>query len=92
MSNENISVGDLVVVVKPSTCCGSLKAVGKILTVVNRGLTDRSKCTTCGKIFSHTEYSFVALSTGKTIEITRLRKIPPLPELTSTEIKEEIPA
>ena len=87
MSNENISVGDLVVVYKPRQCCGSDDAIGRhfvVRDIKHVGLF----CRVCKAYFS----GIGAVVDEGIGDISRLKKIQPLSELTSTEIKEEIPA
>jgi hypothetical protein len=83
-----ISVGDLVVVVKAAPCCGYNGGVGKISTYI--GTDDLSiRCKNCGLISNSKSTN---LSNGYSYEFYRLKKIPPLTELETTEIKEDIPA
>ena len=89
MSNENISVGDLVRIKYHRDCCVS-DNVGTIF-IVSRIENTRWYCGVCGK--QHTcEFMAYGKSDGLPTAIKRLVKIPPLSELISTEIKEEIPA
>ena len=45
----DIKIGDMVMVVKPSSCCNSKKTIGRIF-YVNAICRDLSKCTHCGAI------------------------------------------
>lgn len=76
MSND-IKAGDLVMVVKPTRCCESSHAIGKVFLVTSVGI-ETCNCLICGK----EERMVVALvSTGLRGDITRLKKIPPLSDL-----------
>jgi hypothetical protein len=48
---NNISVGDLVVVVRPDICCNNVESIGKIFTVqdISPGENNESFCIYCGK-------------------------------------------
>ena len=88
MSNENISVGDLVMVVKSSFCCNDDAQNGRIF-LVKEISSEYCTCGSCGK----TSVGIRALrDEGVGYLLERLVRIKPLSELTSTEIKEEIPA
>lgn len=68
--------GDLVMVVKPSLCCNSTKAIGKIYEVGDPSLMKAfSTCIFCGE--RNISKTRVQLSCGKTIEKPRLIKIDP---------------
>ncbi len=78
-----IQVGDLVQVVRPTSCCGSDVSIGKIFIVAE--FSDRlGKCKICGyiddKIFAR---SGETLTNGKhqAYQVDRLKRIPPLSEL-----------
>lgn len=84
---SEIKVGDLVVVVKPTLCCGRGESVGKIFTVT--GFRKDHLCV-CGDRSSGT---YAVMDDGfNRRAIARLRRIPPLSELETTEHKEETPA
>ena len=87
---NEIKVGDLVVVVRGMGCCGKPTGnEGKIFQVSrfeNSGCT----CVYCG--FSPMPTSAWGLQGALSITLDRLRRIPPLSELESTEHKEEQPA
>lgn len=69
----NIKKGDLVMVVKPTTCCGNTKAVGRIFTVRSVALRD-AHCVHCW----HTEIKITAIrDDGMMYGIDRLKKIDP---------------
>ena len=72
-----ISVGDLVVVVKPTPCCGSSELVGTIFIV--KEFTDNpTRCKFC-KVMRNYDMRVRGLST--VYELYRLKRIPPLSEL-----------
>lgn len=76
--------GDLVMVVKPTRCCGYAGGLGRIFVVTDKGWrAPKTKCVHC----SHTRDSKndVELSSITFIEPHRLRLIPPLSELETTE-------
>ncbi len=84
--NRPLKVGDLVCVVKPTPCCGSTKLLGKVFTITKLGWskTGLIECGTCGK-----ERKAVALTAKgekkRSIDSSRLKRIPPLAELESVE-------
>lgn len=91
--NEPIKVGDLIMIVKPSLCCGCRKTIGHVHTVVRDA--DRlpfGRCTECGHSFAHSQETSVKLDNGNYILRTRLKRIPPLTEPEGVEHKEELPA
>ena len=84
---ENIKVGELVMVVKPTRCCKSDDRISSI-GVVERVYDGKTECKHCGEIHDKEsiakvgEYGFF---------LDRLKKIPPLSELDKIETKEELP-
>lgn len=90
--SEPIRVGDLVQIVKPMPCCGRLgKHYGDTFTV-SEIITTRfvNACAYCGARYAGT-YA-VDPADDLAAEVRRLKRIPPLSELESTETKEELPA
>jgi len=87
---ENIKVGDLVIVVKPTTCCGFIGDVGKVFTVldIDGGIGIPSECWNCGQVSDSID---AAERDNYWHEIKTLKKIPPLSELDKIETKEELP-
>ena len=87
-----MKAGDLVMVVKPSTCCGSASAVGKVFVVNEVSETWILKCSHCAAIFDGKASSLYEEGVEAAVLVSRLIKIDPpeLPE--SVEIKEELPA
>ena len=78
---STFKVGDLVQIVRRSICCGRDNAIGEIYTVVGASdLAARCEICYCIKNSMH-----VDLDDGACIEPSRLRLIPPLSELESTE-------
>ena len=76
--SEPIKAGDLVVVILPAPCCGNRGPVGKIGTV---GRMNRNP-TVCGACLRVTQGDLVAeiLPFGRFCEVSRLKRIDPLPE------------
>ena len=85
---DQIATGDLVVVVEPSPCCGNLSSIGLVFKVQGVN-SEPSRCIFCGFVSS---YRVAVKESGIVCKISRLKKIPPLSELETIEIKEEIPA
>lgn len=79
MSDKPISVGDLVQVVRPTTCCGITVALGRVHTV-SGFFNDGFKCEHCG---ASPNSVLVALVDGKWggYEASRLKRFPPLEDL-----------
>jgi len=91
MNQENIQVGDLVIVVKPTPCCGYFGDVGKIFTVLDiegpKGTY--SECWQCGKVVDECD---AQEKDDYWHDLKTLKRIPPLSELESIKVNEEIPA
>jgi hypothetical protein len=71
--SQNIAEGDLVMVVKPSSCCGNGTALGLVFTVSTfdpRGV----RCIHCGQTFSGPN---VTSPNGYGYIPARLKRIPP---------------
>lgn len=73
--------GDLVMLVKPAPCCGDESDMGVIVTVVGSD-ANLSECSECG---SYKRELMVDFDDGTCAEPSRLRLIPPLSELETTE-------
>lgn len=86
--SERIEVGDLVVIVKSKDCCGDSSHVGMCFTV--SGFHHESICLQCGTV--HQQQAAFWDGRWVATPVWRLRKIPPISELESTEHKEEVPA
>ena len=87
MSDGPIQKGDLVMVVKPTTCCNNSRKIGFIYRV--SGI--RTTTPTCD--YCKTKSSSVTCADEDAyggFRLTRLKRIPPLAELESTEHKEEL--
>lgn len=78
MSND-IKAGDLVMVVKPTFCCGSGESLGNFYTVTGSPLYSLSRCAVCGFVTS--TLNEVQLDDDEVCEVSRLKKIPPLSDL-----------
>lgn len=87
--SERIEVGDLVMVVRGHNC-----AIGRIHTVLGFSWSKPfTVCPTCGARYPNTHAMRVVVrANGHGYSVDRVRKIPPLSELESTEHKESIPA
>jgi hypothetical protein len=48
--DKKISVGDMVVVIKPDPCCGNWYSVGMIFTVHEISSSGRDFCVCCGEL------------------------------------------
>ena len=85
--NGPIKVGDLAIIIKPKTCCGYTGGIGEIFTVT--GFFDHSNCSQCG---AHNTYP-VALKNGKwlAVDLKRIKRIPPFPELADEKTDDRIP-
>lgn len=88
--SEKISVGDLVMIVKPAHCCGYDKGLGIIFTVT--GFFDNGLI--CDHCKTETSNERVALVNGEwlAVHLDRVRRIPPLEELDDVKRDEEITA
>lgn len=98
--SEPIQVGDLVYVKNANVCCGG--AVGTIFKVTKLRPPKRQKaghwvCSWCGAegfndISSNTTTVAEGFNGSRGMPITRLRRIPPFPELKDERHDEEITA
>jgi hypothetical protein len=80
--------GDLVMVVKPTPCCGMDMAIGHIFVVHDLGVTDKHTCWYCdakssGFLVART--GVVKNSINEAFRVSRLRLIPPLSDDETTE-------
>lgn len=88
--DKPISVGDLVQVVRPSFCCGSLTELGKTFRVEELQEARWTYCTECnarglpGGVIARGTSPYVSFIN------TRLKPIPPLEELESTRTEETL--
>lgn len=80
-----ITVGDLVMVIKPSPCCKNASDIGYIFEVKSI-VTNSGHCEYCGK----KDESLVAYSGLYPFRMYRLKRIPPLDELESQPSKEAL--
>ena len=87
--SEPIKVGDLVMVVRPASCCGHARRMGFafVITRIHNG----SECATC-----RIEHPGMAVAIGegmaRGVRVPRLKRIPPLSELEGEKNKEELTA
>jgi len=77
MSND-IKAGDLVMIYKPTVCCGSTVSIGQLFTAGPIVVGAFGRCP-CGAAYRDTA-AFDAAD-GTYVSITRLKKIPPLGKL-----------
>jgi hypothetical protein len=85
-----IKTGDLVVVVKPSLCCGNTKHLGTVVRVADVQHIDGRPCRYCGD-----DRSGLGAWDDDRVgwwDLPRLKRIPPLDELERDKIVEELTA
>lgn len=75
-----MKVGDLVVVVKPRPCCGSLTGMGRVFRIAQMGRFGW-ECDECGVADSTALYARIAKGKLGGNAVVRLRVIPPLQDL-----------
>ena len=96
MSERPIQVGDLVMVVRPSSVCGCPQGIGKIFRVskLRPPLSGFVTCWSCRRRHSCvTKIYAEGEGTGlKSVGLHRLKRIPPLGELDDVPAKEELTA
>lgn len=86
--SEPIKVGDLVQIVRPTTCCGDENATGLVFVVQAISVTDWwCECGASGDDCVHAMHQ-----DGECVELSRLKRIPPLSELDDVKQDEEITA
>lgn len=94
MNDRPIQVGDLVIIVRPTVCCGNPRSVGRIFKIL-RVWTTGATCPCCQTRTSITGARMTSKTsqTGfATIALSRLKRIDP-PALTEeTEIGERVTA
>ena len=90
--SEPLQVGDLVMVVR-ATRCGCTPAIRKVFTIGALSREWAGRCVTCGAI-SYPTGTLTAYWKEEDgwLEVDRLKRIPPLPELESEKRDEEIAA
>lgn len=84
----DISVNDLVMVVRPTSCCGTSKGIGLVFTVKKIETKEFTLCAYCDKVID----SYVGVwGAGNTpYRIERLKRIPPIGELDKIENEEPV--
>ena len=79
MSDRPIQVGDLVMVVRPTTCCGNWAAAGDIFKVLALDFGP-SGCRWCPRV-SHNHFAIMSWSGPNdrptSIELSRLKRLDP---------------
>lgn len=88
--DKPISVGDLVVLVKPTPCCGDERNVGRFFTVLS--LTKKPGFPWCNHCAAERQTLSVQIADKGWVELYRLKRIPPLDELEGEKREEEIAA
>ena len=88
---EPIKVGDLVMVVRAH--CGTAKALGRVFTAPEpiKSWTGMFECGVCHSVWPCNE-NLYALSKGRHVPQSWLKRIPPLSELEGEKRDEEITA
>lgn len=86
--SEPIKVGDLVVVVKPTPCCGSTGAMGEFFRVGEIVVCEGS-CNDCG-VEGSPELCAVIEGEDEGAPLSILRRIPPLAELEGQRTEEDL--
>jgi len=89
MSDRPIQMGDLVQVVRPTTCCNSSRYTGYLFVVRDLRVTHRGSCAACGQPTPPNEVCAIGPE-GAHTELPRLRRIPPLSELEGVETEEGV--
>lgn len=85
--SEQIKVGDLVMVVRATQCCGNVAANGWTY-IVRRLVPGPFVCYGCRK--SSNEPSAFGAPDGSMVRLSRLKRIPPLSELEGERTQEDI--
>ena len=87
---SDIKVGDLVMVVKSSLCCGSTDGIGETFVVRWLGRPN-GQCEACGNC--RPTYGADSVTNGDDgYDLRRLKRIPPLSDLERVTDKEELTA
>ena len=81
--DKPIGVGDLVMVVRPAPCCGNAAGAGTVFRV--ESITDDGHCLKCAKYPLRGAWP-------RGVIMSRLKRIPPFPELADERHDEEITA
>lgn len=87
MSDKPISVGDLVQVVRPSSCCGATGSLGFIFRVDHINSGDQL-CICCGWRGESTDAWFDG--SNQAWQLCTLKRIPPLEELKGEHTEEHL--
>jgi hypothetical protein len=89
--SEPIKVGDLVVVVKPTPCCGNHGHIGTIFQVA-RLVHLEGRCNWCGQVPPAEPGADWGKNDASGFSLITLKRIPPLDELERDQIVEELTA
>lgn len=89
--NEPIVKGDLVVVIRGTPCCNNTRHLGKIFTVAGIMTNGDTKCSRCFKNLGDIDILCTERINNHAAGFARsmLKKVKPLSELESYEVKEE---
>lgn len=88
-----VKIGDLVMVIKPTPCCGSTRSLGMVFKVESMELLEGAKCSVCGGILEK-RYEYAGDGTvaengrPKVCQSYRLKVIPGIEELDNLEMIE----
>ena len=88
--SEPIKVGDLVIVVHPSGCCGGNNDIGTVFSVLAIQINGGGNCEYCREM--HGQKLCYACCGTFWWPLRRLKRIPPLSELEGEKRDEEITA
>lgn len=75
--SDSIKAGDLVMIIKPAICCGGTESIGQIFISGRIVKSAIGQCP-CGAIYRDT--SAYDASDNTYVSVTRLKKLPPLPD------------
>lgn len=81
--------GDLVWVAKGTSCCGGKEGYGVTFTIEDMFFSDEHHCMLCGEVLRNVHIALtgrkVSLGFDEGFQTSRLRLIPPLSDLETTE-------
>lgn len=88
MTNETIRPGDLVMVVRPTVCCGVGTSIGKVFSVKAIAKED-GVCKYCGRLLSLRLLAFTGNGRDAVL-LSRLKKLNPPAKHQTTEKEKEM--
>jgi len=86
MGDQRINIGDTVMIVKPSVCCGDISEVMKVFVAASGEMFGDGFCSKCGKTSGRVLGVLHSNNVGYLR--SRLIKLPPLSEPTAIETTE----